>query len=375
MLANQNPPDGREQLPREPSTEEEILEQTILKIGKLLPLNMNLTIERNRNFKEQNRQYNIDGILEIKAAGLRKIRFLIEIKKTSNIRDLSDVLSQLEAYKKRLNEDVELILISRFIPTSAQSWLRERQISYADSTGNFLIVSTKDGLYLMGQGASSNPWRMPGRPTGSLKGEPVAKIVRALIDTRPPMSIPELINRARSSSGVAYRGVELLESEGLLSRKNGKIIQVEWMKLLERWSTDYSFLRSNNVMGYLAPRGIDYFLSELRKSSLGDYVITGSVAAQRLAPYAEPQQLMLYARYPNEMADKTGIRQVDSGANILLAATNFEVVFDGTLLENGLIFAAASQVVIDLLNGPGRNPSEGRELMNWMARHENEWRK
>jgi hypothetical protein len=37
--------------------------------------------------------------------------------------------------------------------------------------------------------------------------------------------------------------------------------------------------------------------------------------------------------------------------------------------------AAPTQVAADLLNGPGRNPSEAEELLAWMSAHEGAWRK
>jgi hypothetical protein len=35
---------------------------------------------------------------------------------------------------------------------------------------------------------------------------------------------------------------------------------------------------------------------------------------------------------------------------------------------------APSQAVADLLTGPGRNPSEGEELLDWMRKNEGVWR-
>ena len=40
-----------------------------------------------------------------------------------------------------------------------------------------------------------------------------------------------------------------------------------------------------------------------------------------------------------------------------------------------LVNAAPSQVAVDLLTGPGRNPAEGQALLDWMENHECTWRK
>jgi hypothetical protein len=37
--------------------------------------------------------------------------------------------------------------------------------------------------------------------------------------------------------------------------------------------------------------------------------------------------------------------------------------------------AAVSQVAVDLLTGPGRNPSEATALLDWMTANESAWRR
>ncbi len=40
-----------------------------------------------------------------------------------------------------------------------------------------------------------------------------------------------------------------------------------------------------------------------------------------------------------------------------------------------MTYAALSQVAVDLLTGPGRNPAEGQALLDWMETDERTWRK
>ena len=56
--------------------------------------------------------------------------------------------------------------------------------------------------------------------------------------------------------------------------------------------------------------------------------------------------------------------------------TSYEIVFrDTRRSELGYKVAAPEQVAADLLTGPGRNPSEGEELIKWMEENESEWRR
>lgn len=356
----------------EPITPEQVLAQATKEIEKSLPSSMAVTTEPQEAAK--NWAAKMDALLKIELLNIEKAKFGINIRKTLNIRDLTMTIEELTELKNQTKE-MEPMIVSPFISKSVQARLREKEISYADATGNFLLASPAKGMFLSAQGASTDPWRKRGRPRESLKGKAPAKIVRALIDTKPPMSVPELIKRAKSSSGVAYRVLEMLDNEDLVVRREKLIEEVNWPKLLERWSNDYSFLGSNSVIGFLDPRGLDAFLEKLKKISPTEYAITGSLAAQRLAPYAEPRQAMLYAKFPIALAEKLGVRPVDTGANVLIAATEFDVVFERTSNDGGLNYVAPSQAVVDLLNGPGRNPVEGRELLDWMVDNEDEWRR
>jgi hypothetical protein len=61
---------------------------------------------------------------------------------------------------------------------------------------------------------------------------------------------------------------------------------------------------------------------------------------------------------------------------VLLAEPECDVVFQRTTnARSRVIIAAAAQVAVDLLTGPGRNPSEGQELLDWMEQNESAWRR
>jgi hypothetical protein len=67
------------------------------------------------------------------------------------------------------------------------------------------------------------------------------------------------------------------------------------------------------------------------------------------------------------------VRETDAGANVLLLRPYDPVVFERTWSEDGLFFAALSQVAADLLTSPGRGPSEGEELLRWMQENVRGW--
>ena len=104
-------------------------------------------------------------------------------------------------------------------------------------------------------------------------------------------------------------------------------------------------------------------------------MVTGSLAAQRVAAYAPARLAMLYVRDLAAASDALGLRPAGTGANVALATGGHDVVFNRTDSVDGIRMAALSQVAVDLLTGPGRNPSEATALLDWMAGHEPDWRR
>jgi hypothetical protein len=246
--------------------------------------------------------------------------------------------------------------------------------SYADATGNLRLVIDRPAVFISTQGKDADPWREE-RPLHSLKGRAAGRVVRALCDFRPPYGVRELAERARTPVASVSRVASLLDREALLARDlRGLITDVRWPGLLRRWADDYSLTKTNTVHRLLAPRGLDALLRSLPALPAA-HAITGSLAAARLAPIAPPRLATIYVEDASTAADWLKLRPVEAGANVLLLEPFDPVVLDRAVDRDGLVYAAASQVAVDLLTGPGRGPVEGEELIRWMEGHENAWRR
>ncbi|MGH3117883.1 MAG: hypothetical protein ACRDQ2_12385, partial [Gaiellales bacterium] len=255
--------------------------------------------------------------------------------------------------------------------------LQERGIAYADATGNLYLTSDDPLILLSDRGASADPWRGPGRPTTSLKGLPAAKLVRALADFVPPYSVADLADLAGASLGAAYRLSDYLAGEGLLIRaERGPITDVDWPELLRRWSQEARYLDTSTTRGFLEPRGIDSLVENLgRQTSSQRYAVSGSLATQPYAPYAEARLGLIYTDDPVTLSSDLGLRAVETGANVILATPRSPVVFERTSTWRDITIVAPSQAVADLLGGPGRNPAEGEYLLDWMKENPDAWRR
>lgn len=326
--------------------------------------------------QQGNRSRRADALVKLSAPDGTAAVLVIESKGSVVTRDLPALLEQAKSYANQMSAPTVPVVVARYLGPSARAWLEERNASYLDATGNLLLTADRPALYLRDKGADRDPWRGPGRTPGSLKGPPAARVVRALVDFAPPVGVPELVRRSGASTGATYRVVDFLEQEMLIERdRRGPITDVRWRRLLERWSGDYQFQRDNVVGTYLQPRGIAGVRDGLAGVSGLRYAVTGSLAAERLAPYAPVRLAMIYVDEPEQLAARLGLRAVDGGANVLLATGDYDVVYDRLIEADGVRYAAPSQTAVDLLTSPGRSPAEGQALLDWMEAHEPEWRR
>jgi hypothetical protein len=318
------------------------------------------------------RSHRADARLRLSAPDGRSATLIIEAKAVVDARDVPAIRDRL-----RLDDDPVAaagLVVARYLSPRAREALTDAGLSYVDATGNVRIAVAEPAVFVLTRGANSDPWRSPERPTNSLRGRPAARVVRALVDLRPPWKVRALAQAAGASLGSTARTLDFLTREALVERDaSGAIVDVDWSALLERWAADYELMRRRRAVRLLAPRGLDAIEDALRASD-GQYAISGSMAAARWAPYAEARLALIYTPDLEQLQSRLGLREPPSRPNVILIEPDDDYVFDRIVKRDGLRLAAPSQVAVDLLAGPGRNPEEGRALIAWMTDHEGEWR-
>lgn len=269
-----------------------------------------------------------------------------------------------------------LLVVAPWISKRTQELLAEQNLSYIDMTGNALLRIDNPPFYLQTEGSSRNPApRERGR--AQLRGAKAARLIRLLADVRPPYGVGELAEATGLAPGYVSRLLDALYREALIERSpRGPVETVDLAGLLRRWASSYDVFESNDSQAFIAPSGIDELLTVLGGKSAAEaqLVITGSVAASRLAPVTAPAMLLAYCDSPAEVAGRLGLLGAGEGANVILLRPFDPVVWERGSSEKGLHFCAPSQVTVDCLTGNGRMPAEGEALLEWMLANETEWR-
>ncbi|MGH9044266.1 MAG: hypothetical protein ACRDVP_05425 [Acidimicrobiales bacterium] len=318
----------------------------------------------------------IDGLIDLVAPDGKSARLVVEAKRVVETRDVGSIRRQLEGYLRAM-PNAQGLVAARYLSPPVRARLIEEGLSYVDATGNLRVEVSSPGLFVSDRGADRDPWRGPGRPRGTLKGAPAARVVRTLADFSGTWRVRELVDVAKVSTGTAYRVLDYLEREDLASRAtDGRSVVPDWVRLLKRWSDDYGFARNSRTTRWIAPRGLSDLLRRIAKTdALLEYAVTGTLAAAEWAAYAPARLAMIYTPDAEEAAALWDLRATDAGANVVLGEPEYDIVFDRRRAnKDDVLVAAPTQVAVDLMTGPGRNPNEAEELLDWMMRNEQSWR-
>ena len=362
-------------------SETKLIDTAVKEIGSRLPPRW-LLLDRERVAAERspgqsNRM--IDTIWELRDPYGLSSDIIVEVKAGSlEPRMVGSVASQLKALSHSMYEQdgatAANMLVSTYLSPLTRERLAEAGISYADSTGNIRFTVDRPAVYIETQGADRNPFREE-RPLQSLKGSRTARVVRGLLDYRTPFGTRELAGEIASSAAMISRVSSLLEPDEIVTKQipRGRFVSVDWEALARRWATDYDFATSNTLTRWLEPRGTRALFARLRDSEIR-YAVTGSFAAYRLAPIAEPRLAALYVDDFDTAAQSLGLRPAETGGNVLLARPFDAVAFERAEYDDGITYARVTQVLLDLMKGPGRGPAEAEALLEWMRDNEDTWK-
>ena len=321
----------------------------------------------------------IDTIWEIRDPDGLSSDIIVEVKANPvEPRLVGSVESQLKAlsYSRCTQASVNpvFMLVSTYLSPLTRERLAKAGISYADSTGNIRFAVERPAVYIETQGADKNPYREE-RPLRSLKGGRAGRVARGLLDYWTPFGTRELAAETANSPAMISRVSSLLEADEIVTKESsrGPIVSVDWEALARRWAMDYDFATSNTLTAWLEPRGTRELFARLREARF-PYSVTGSFAAYRLAPFAEPRLASLYVDDPETAAQSLGLRPADTGGNVLLVRPFDPVAFERAECDDGITYARVTQVLLDLMKGPGRGPAEADALMEWMRDNEDKWK-
>ena len=316
-------------------------------------------------------RYRVDLLAEITSPAGESAFLAFEIKRILEPRDVLQVVEQISMITADAFPRAVPVVAAAYLSPRARALLRDRGVGYLDTTGNVRIEVSTPGLFIVTDGADHDPWPRDHK-LRSLRGRGAARAMRAIIDSPPPYGVRELAQSTGASAPTLSRVLDLLEREAIVTRARGAVSTVDWQGAIRRWAEDYDQTDSNTPTTVLEPRGLPAFAKKLRATTI-TYAATGAFAAQRFDPIAPARLAAVYVTDAIQAIDRLDLRETEAGANVVLLEPLDPVVFDRTVERNGLRCVAPSQLAVDLLTGPGREPSQGEQMLKWMEKNEHVW--
>jgi hypothetical protein len=315
----------------------------------------------------------LDATIVIKSPGVHAM-LAVEAKRSLGPRDVAGLFGSVGRTLRAIYPNTPILVVAPWLSPRTRELLTAEGVNYLDLTGNALVRLENPALFFQSQGADRDPSPTP-RGKARVRGPKAARLIRTLVDVRPPYGVRDLAEAAGLAPGYVSRLLDALDDDALLERtKRGQVESVDIAGLLRRWAENYELFDSNDAQPYLAARGAEDALGRFPDLPTVRTAVTGSFAAVRKSPVAAPALLTVYCDDGNAVANALDLIPADQGANVVLLRPFDPIVWERTEEEYGVRYVAPSQVAVDCLTGNGRMPAEGEALINWLLENEPTWR-
>jgi hypothetical protein len=355
----------------------DVLRLGIERLRQLLPSDFRIDVSPDHPLTPSGRGDRLDALITVQdpAPGGGQAQLVFEIKTRFTPRDVEAVLGGRLPLVRSLTPDSAFMVLAPWLSPRTRSLLADRDIGYLDLTGNALFRVSRPTIYVQSTGADQDP-NPPPHSGASLRGAAAGRVVRLLVDVRPPYTATAIAQAVGVSVAQVSRLLATLDREALVERGHrGLVVTVDWSELLRRRAASYGLLKTNRARAYVSSSGPSDVLRRLQAEPDLYRAVTGSFAAAMHAPVAAPSQLTIYVDDFDRAERDLRLLPTDRGADVILLHPYDPVVLEGSDKIGGLSVVAPSQLALDCLSGNGRMPTEGEALLDWMSTHDDLWRR
>lgn len=357
----------------EPLSSNDLLARAVQTLDDLLPDAWQTSLSPATDDPYVDRRSAPDALLEVTAPDGSTATFALAARMTLAGRDAAALLAMLRRWCE--SSDAMPLVVSRYLSSTVREHLTETGASLIDATGNVHLSSPAPAIALARSGKERDPWRRS-HTRDALRGEPAARVVRALCDFRAPIPIARISQLADASAGSTYRVLDLLVDEGLAEKgAPGWIDSVDWPRLLRRWANDWSASERRFTLRLALPDDLDSALALLKRAPRGSFLLGGEHAAAHFTGEADPHRCFVHcddtAGLIGRLGGETAADRTDSvltvhGRGLVSASARSHTA-------RGWPLAAPSQAYADLILA-GDDAAAARLLQKMDAGPET-WRK
>jgi len=305
-------------------------------------------------------QDGVDLLLNL-AIGDKKQDLLVEVKNNGQPRLARDAVNQLIRYRNTY-PDAYLIFMAPYISPQAAEICMKDGVGYLDFAGNCYLSF---GQVYIEQAGKPNPFRTR-RDLVSLFSPKSSRVLQVLLNNPGRVwKTQDLADEARVSLGQIANVKKLLFDREWITKQDGFSLTAPWI-LLEEWANTYTY-RKNEVRNYYSLKSIPEIESDLAKVCREkgiEYALTGFSGAARFAPAVRYTRAMAYVYNTREnVASLLNLKEVESGANVMLLGPYDEGVFYGMQVIEDIGIVSPLQIYLDLKGYKGRGEEAAEAIL------------
>jgi hypothetical protein len=307
----------------------------------------------------------LDFILTVRSESINR-RLVCEVKSSGQPRIAREACLNLVDYSRSDKRDYP-VFIAPYIGPSAAEICDQYQVGYFDFAGNCRL--TFDQVYIRTEGFP-NP-SVQKRDLRSLYSPKAERVLRVLLTAgRRTWRMQELANESDVSLGQVSNVKKLLsdrewiesEAEGFRLRSLDSAV----LPVLTEWTENYRIERSTSSE-YYSLKPVPQMEAELVEASRrlkSQLAFSGFSGAVRFAPTVRYQRITAYAlgNVP-ELAERTGLKQVSSGANVAILEPYDAGVLYGVKDVDRAPVVSPIQLYLDLSQTKGRGEEAAAAIL------------
>jgi Transcriptional regulator, AbiEi antitoxin, Type IV TA system len=298
----------------------------------------------------------LDFILTVRSESINR-RLVCEVKSSGQPRIAREACLSLVDYARSDKRDYP-VFIGPYIGPAAAEICDQYRVGYFDLAGNCRL--TFDQVYIR-TGGFPNP-SVQKRDLRSLYSPKAERVLRVLLTAgRRTWRMQELANEADVSLGQASNVKKLLsDREWIESEAEGfrlRSLDTAVLPMLTEWAENYRIERSTS-REYYSLKPIPQMEAELAEASRRlklQLAFSGFSGAVRFAPAVRYQRITAYClgNVP-ELVERTGLKQVSSGANVTILEPYDAGVLYGIKDVDRAPVVSPVQLYLDLSQTKGR---------------------
>ena len=291
----------------------------------------------------------------------KKQALIVELKNNGQPRMAREAVNQLIRYRDSYPNAYGVFMAPYISPQAAEICLKDG-VGYIDYAGNCYLSF---GQVYIEQTGRPNPFKTR-RDLTSLYSPKASRVLRVLMNNPGrPWKIRELANEAGVSLGQIANVKKLLLDREWVTQQDGLSLIEPW-RLLEEWSNAYTY-RKNQVGNFYSLKSIPEIEADLARvcSEKGiEYALTGFSGAARFAPAVRYNRAMAYVyAMPEDVVSLLDLKEVESGANVMLLGPYDEGVFYGARVIDDIRIVSPVQIYVDLKGYKGRGEEAAEVLL------------